>query len=392
MSLVRFDRSPDLQQLRDDGYTVSVEETGYVVVRDVPYVTSDRRVERGVLAYPANAIGDVVGRPHDHVVYFAGEPPCTSRGERYDFASDGRWEVSRDVVATFQLSLKDPAQHIDPDFHVKFTRYIKYLEADAQGIAPDATAALHRPVADDDPDSPFEYLDTATSRAGIFTYAKRLENLRIAIVGLGGTGSYILDQVAKTRVKEIHLFDGDVLLTHNAFRAPGAVSLGELTQQPKKVDYYATRYRAMKRGIYAHAYPLGAHNADELSQMDFVFLSMEGGSTKRQLVDALEGSGKKFIDVSLDVLKMGDGLGGTVQVTASTPDRRDHLRDWVSFDEPTDDGLYSSNIQVADLNGLNAMLAVIKWKKLVGFYADRRQEMHSVYGTEGNLLSNEAEA
>jgi hypothetical protein len=236
------------------------------------------------------------------------------------------------------------------------------------------------------------YLDTATSRAGIFRFAKRLEDLRIGIVGLGGTGSYILDQVAKTRVKEIHLFDGDVLLTHNAFRAPGAASLEELTAQPRKVDYYATKYSAMKRGIYPHAYPLQANNTTELGQMDFVFLAMEGGATKRRLVEALEALGKPFIDVSLDVIEMGDGLGGTVQVTASTADRREHLRDWVSFDEPTGDDLYSSNIQVADLNALNAMLAVIKWKKLFGFYADRRREMHSVYGTEANLLSNESES
>ena len=246
-------------------------------------------------------------------------------------------------------------------------------------------------VADDDPDSPFVYLDTATSRAGIFTYAKRLEDLQIGIVGLGGTGSYILDQVAKTRVKEIHLFDGDVLLSHNAFRAPGAASLVELNEQPKKVDYYVAKYSAMKRGIHAHAYPLKADNLHELHEMDFVFLSMEGGTTKRQIVEGLETLGKAFVDASLDVVEMGDGLGGTVQVTASTPTRREHLRDWVSFDEPTDDDLYSSNIQVADLNALNAIFAVIKWKKLFGFYTDRRQEMHSVYGTEANLLSNEAE-
>ncbi|MCW2752112.1 MAG: hypothetical protein JWR83_3222, partial [Aeromicrobium sp.] len=50
MSLVRFARSPDLEQLRGDGYTVSVEETGYVVVRDVPYVTPQGSVSRGILA------------------------------------------------------------------------------------------------------------------------------------------------------------------------------------------------------------------------------------------------------------------------------------------------------------------------------------------------------
>ena len=68
---------------------------------------------------------------------------------------------------------------------------------------------------------------------------------RVAIVGLGGTGSYVLDFVAKTPVQEIHLFDGDEFLTHNAFRAPGAASLEALRRKPKKVDYLAAIYSNM---------------------------------------------------------------------------------------------------------------------------------------------------
>jgi hypothetical protein len=41
---------------------------------------------------------------------------------------------------------------------------------------------------------------------------KKLELGKIAIIGLGGTGSYVLDLAAKTPVKEIHLFDGDKFL------------------------------------------------------------------------------------------------------------------------------------------------------------------------------------
>jgi tRNA A37 threonylcarbamoyladenosine dehydratase len=47
----------------------------------------------------------------------------------------------------------------------------------------------------------------AASRAGITAISARLSMFRIAIVGLGGTGSYVLDLVAKSAVREIHLFD-----------------------------------------------------------------------------------------------------------------------------------------------------------------------------------------
>ena len=50
---------------------------------------------------------------------------------------------------------------------------------------------------------------------------------------------------------------------------------------------------------------------------------------------------------------------------------------------------YDSNIQVADLNALNAALAVIKWKKLCGFYLDFVKEHHSTYSIDCNMLVND---
>jgi hypothetical protein len=50
---------------------------------------------------------------------------------------------------------------------------------------------------------------------------------------------------------------------------------------------------------------------------------------------------------------------------------------------------YSTNIQIAELNALNAALAVIKWKKLAGFYQDLDFEHHCSYTIGGNMLRNE---
>jgi hypothetical protein len=43
-----------------------------------------------------------------------------------------------------------------------------------------------------------------------------------------------LDFVAKTPVEEIHLFDSDVFLQHNAFRAPGAINKERFSEHLKK--------------------------------------------------------------------------------------------------------------------------------------------------------------
>ena len=71
---------------------------------------------------------------------------------------------------------------------------------------------------------------------------------------------------------------------------------------------------------------------------------------------------------------------------------RGYLSSHVSmFDTDVEDE-YGQNIQVADLNALNAVLAVIRWKKHLGFYSDFDQEHHTTYTIDGNLLLNDEKA
>ena len=81
-------------------------------------------------------------------------------------------------------------------------------------------------------------------------------------------------------------------------------------------------------------------------------------------------------------------LAGTVRVTTSTPKKREHFRGRVSFEDLGNND-YNRNIQVADLNALNASLAVMKWKKLFGFYQDMKSEHHSQFHTATNNFINE---
>ena len=60
------------------------------------------------------------------------------------------------------------------------------------------------------------------------------------------------------------------------------------------------------------------------------------------------------------------------RVTTSTETRAARRRIPCSEADPENE--YDRNIQIADLNMLNAALAVVKWKKLFGFYADNESE------------------
>ena len=93
---------------------------------------------------------------------------------------------------------------------------------------------------------------------------------------------------------------------------------------------------------------------------------MEGGAAKKLIVEKLEEFGVPFVDVGLGVDHTGDSLGGIVRATTSTPEKRDHFRKRVSFSDDETDNEYNENIQISDLNFLNAVLAVIRWKNCSG--------------------------
>jgi hypothetical protein len=254
------------------------------------------------------------------------------------------------------------------------------------GITPRTFAS---PEPGDDNDV-FNYTETASDRAGVGALTERLVGATLVIVGLGGSGSYIFDLVAKTPAREIRLIDGDDFLQHNAFRAPGAPSLDQLREVPKKVDYYRSIYSRMHRGIVTYPVDIGPGNLHLLEGATFVFLCIDGGEAKRLAVEWLETRNVPFVDVGMGLELVDGSLGGILRVTASTPAKRDHVHQGrISFVVSKDeDDLYGSNIQVADLNALNAALAVIKWKKIRGFYRDLEQEHHCTYTTDGNVIIN----
>lgn len=389
MSRLPIARSPDLRRLQDEGYDVEIRH-GHLLVKGVPYVDAQRQVRRGTLVSTLDLAGDVTAKPSTHVVHFAGEQPCQHDGREITQIKHGtprRRSLGDGLIVDRSFSNKPRGGY--PDYYEKMTRYVAILSGPAEALNPDATARMYPVVETEDEDSPFAYLDTASSRAGIGALTARLALARVAIVGLGGTGSYVLDLLAKTPAREIHLYDGDRFYSHNAFRAPGAPTVEELRAQPFKVDYFAGVYAAMHRGVVPHVVYVDDANADELAGMDFVFLCLDKGTAKAEIVPYLETAGVPFIDAGMGVTLDDDALGALVRVTASTDAQRDHFRNRVSFGDDDVDDAYSRNIQIADLNALNAALAVIKWKKLMGFYRDLEREHHAVYTLDGNCLDND---
>jgi hypothetical protein len=388
MSQELISLSPDLSRLRDEGYDLEIR-AGHLVMKDVPYVNFRKEVCRGSLVSQLDLAGDVTARPSTHVAYFSGDHPCYANGAEIDKIKHQSETRQIDPTLSVHHSFSTKPTGGYSDYYEKMTTLVAIIESQAQVLEPNATARTF-PVVESGPgESVFKYVDTASSRAGISLTTQRLALSKIAIVGLGGTGSYVLDLVAKTPVAEIHLFDGDRFLQHNAFRCPAAASVDDLREKLSKVEHFERLYSRMRHGVVSHPEHVSAANVAQLDGMQFVFLCLDNGGAKDLLVTKLQEQSVPFVDVGMGVTLVDGSLLGVLRVTTSSERKSDHVRSRIPFSDGDVNDDYNRNIQIADLNALNAALAVVKWKKLMGFYHDLSREHFAAYALDTNTLISE---
>jgi molybdopterin/thiamine biosynthesis adenylyltransferase len=388
-------RSPDLRRLRDEGYSISLI-AGLLVVDDIPFADTTRNVALGRLIVTLDMLGDCTAAPTRHDAFWSGGAPCDQHGQPLSnlITAPLSHDLGNGLICDHHLCNR-PAGREFVDYHELVSAYVALISGHAAALDPSKTARTRRRIVEaENPNVAFNYVDTATSRAGLGSFSSKLEGGSVGIIGLGGTGSYVLDLVAKTPVERIHLFDGDVFLQHNAFRAPGAASVSEIGARRAKVDHFAAIYSRMHRGIVPHRLRLGGANLRLLDNLDFAFLCLDDSVAKRPIMRRLERNGTPFIDCGLGLELTETGILGSVRVTTSTERMRSHVRDGhrIPFAAGGEPDAYASNVQVADLNALNAALAVIRWKRLRGFYATGASEHHCLFSIDGNQLLNADES
>ena len=380
--------SPDLRNLYNDSFEIAIKEA-HLFVSGVPYLSPQRTVQRGILIFPLSlASGTVAGKPPDHVAFFAGDYPHYADGTPIKgiVNEDGKIQLTENLVVRFRFSSKPDKP--DENYEVKVRRYVALLSDPARVIDPTVTAQTRKIIESEESDSPLVFPDTNSARAQITAVTNKLKGLKFAIIGLGGTGSYILDLIAKTPVKEIHLYDDDEYSLHNSYRSPGAPTRDQLNARMLKVNYLKEIYGRFHRGVIAHPERIDVNNVAKLEAMDFVFTSIDPGPDKASLVNFLVSHAIPFCDTGLGVELAGDTLVGLVNTITVTPKHNSHAQN-VPTKAGGDDALYASNIQIAELNSMNAALAVIRCKKYFGVYRDDRHEHECSYTISPNMLTNE---
>jgi hypothetical protein len=362
---------PHIRRLVDEGHEVTIEG-GYLIVDRIPYVTSAREIAWGALICPYRNVDGVPQLDNDHQCWFTGSMPHRADGTSLEgplgAANQLQTVAGREVRMRFS-NKPDPIGDFFDNHYNKVTHYIRKLSRHARDIdlAVSATSvgSYRRRVVP----SVFYYANDAIAQGGLDAVADKLRVRRVCIVGVGGTGSYLLDALAKEEIERIDLYDHDVIESKNAFRMPGAMSREDAHAGHNKALWLASRYSDMRSGVTGHPRRIDADNVAELAEADFAFIAVDHGPSRGVIARFLVDQRIPFIDVGIGVDKRADvaALIARARVTLVTPDTA-HLVD----DLPTaDDSEYAvyNNIQVLEINAISAMLAVIRFKQYLGFYA-----------------------
>ena len=381
---------PDIQSLQNEGLCVEVAQ-GHLLVHKVPYVDSGGKVARGIMISELAGNIGTLSKPDNHQIWFVGEVPCHANGTSIKTLNrtEGPKQLWSGFFAQHRFSNKPYGDANFPLTHsAKIRHYLTLIVPEARVIEPEATPYLFEPIVSYDQEQIFNYWDTASTRAGILAVTAKLANYRIAIVGLGGTGSYVLDLMAKTPVREIHIFDGDQFEQHSAFRAPGAASFEDIESRKPKVEYFAAIYARMHKGVQPHSTYIDDENLAELDNFDFVFLCVDKGGVRKLLGEYLIARGSPFVDTGMELTMLPElnAILGTCRATLCTAEKSGHFGHVPQGDAQGND-LYRSNIQVADMNMLNAVLAVQLWKKHCTFYLDHWQPHSHTFSIDSASLT-----
>jgi hypothetical protein len=367
----------DLRRLVEKGYAIAID-SGYLVVRDIPFLDAQKQLQWGAIVAKLEFVDKQTVKQDDHQVFFAGSIPHRLDGTPIPNLGAGPTtlalgEASKDVVVQRRFSNKPTATGKFADFFEKIESYVGIISGPAMELH-GANPYTFRTV-ETMPDSVFKFHDTLTSRAEITDLAAKFANDVVAVIGVGGTGAYVLDFLVKTPVREIRAFDLDFFHVHNAFRSPGRLDESELGEG--KADVYAARYDNFRHGLRVERKFIDASCRVDFEGVTFAFVCVDKGSSRAAIFDLLISKGIPFIDVGMGLNRKRGPVNGMMRATYYSAENGHKMREkrLAEMSDDSDD-IYRTNIQISEINALNACLAVIRFKQLRGFYFEEIPYYH----------------
>ncbi len=298
--------------------------------------------------------------------------------------------VGGDGKTWSNISIKKGAQgrpELDETAHDLLHRYAKHIVSAVSAAGYTEPAALASP-------DPFHIPNTFEARAAIAPVQDRIRGQCIAIIGLGGTGAYLLDLIAKTPVSEVHLLDSDCVDWHTFKRAPGAPTAEEIelvrAGSLLKVDYYHSKYAAFRDGIHPHPIRVDSPSmfAEFLSDhpVDYAFVCIDqltdGDSARQDAVyRAVTEAGVPFIDSGVSITLEDCAVRGAV-TTSAYDAGSDAWKDAIP-NARLDGGVPGyRNVQLPEVNAAAATFAVMEWRRRTGQYVSESPSFYQKFRLE----------
>ncbi|WP_321795310.1 ThiF family adenylyltransferase [Caballeronia sp. J97] len=359
-----------IRDLEETGYLIDFVGT-YLVFYGLPYLDKDGALQHGDWVSPLDLNGAVISPPSNHQAWWRGTRPCDQQGRELRLGGGAdRITVTPDLVSDCSFSYKlldeNGVARVYQSFEEKVRTYLDTITAPALNAYPGASPFRGIEVGAAAQDSPLRYPDTMSSRYHINDLSSLLRGKKVAIIGLGGTGSYILDFIARTHLQQIALFDDDKVHVHTIFRLPGFIpnAIGKL-----KVEALAQQYGQWRSGIEPVVERITVENVERLKVFDFVFVSVDDGPSRLLIVDWLSSNGVPFVDCGMGLTRSTVGLSGFVRITGVDRKAFDDNAGTVRLPtENAKDDEYSKRAQITELNALNATMAVIRFKQHFGLF------------------------
>jgi molybdopterin/thiamine biosynthesis adenylyltransferase len=144
-------------------------------------------------------------------------------------------------------------------------------------------------------------------------------NLRVGVIGLGGGGSHIVQQLAHLGVTHFVISDSDSISESNLNRTVGATE-ADVDYARAKVDIAKRQIRGLHPDADVTAIGKWGENSDRLLHCDIILGCLDSFIARRDLESFCRRNLIPYIDVGMDVLKEGEAKHEIIgQVIVSMP-------------------------------------------------------------------------
>ncbi len=367
---------------------------GDFLVAPIPLLDHAGNAEVGYLVESLNLDANRVVQPEvngAHQMHLVGIRPHEINGSPLPLSgSEGDYPLTNRLRASFHMSIKlkdvNTGQNREyADLFEKFSTYYAKISAPGFHKKPKWRDGMVVPSSIRDTSNPFVFPDTAAHKDGVLDLRERLLIQRVLVVGAGGTGSFLIDLLARTPIGSMTIVDFDRFWVHNLYRAPGPYHAEDIGRLKSELAF--ERARATHKYVSFLNGKLEDFPDDWLRAMTFVFLCVDKVDVRRNAVQKLSSMSVPFIDCGLGMDRGANGLQGMCAVTLSRPESRDRVLDDLARAELVDvEGDYRTFVQTSDLNAFNAALAIIQFKKFVSYYSEFPTSWQSIYSTQSGRL------